>query len=211
VPALLQRGVAALVALQPETGAWFHEYGNPFATATALQALHLARAAGTEVPREAVDRGLRALASDRTPQGAFTYGHTTRGAPRASVEAAAGRMPLCELGLFVWGGSDQQKLHAAVAAGHRHHGLLAAVRKYDDHADRHGYGGFFFWFDMLARTEATLALADGAARAELLAAQKALVLDLPELDGCFVDSHELGRTYGTAMALLCLHAIATAP
>jgi hypothetical protein len=29
-------------------------------------------------------------------------------------------------------------------------------------------------------------------------------LKLPELDGCFVDSHELGRVYGTAMALLCL-------
>jgi hypothetical protein len=28
------------------------------------------------------------------------------------------------------------------------------------------------------------------------------MLRLPELDGCFVDSHELGRCYGTAMALL---------
>ena len=27
---------------------------------------------------------------------------------------------------------------------------------------------------------------------------------LPEIDGCFVDSHEIGRCYGTAMALLCL-------
>ena len=31
--------------------------------------------------------------------------------------------------------------------------------------------------------------------------QKLLV---PEIDGCFVDSHELGRCYGTAMALLSL-------
>ena len=37
---------------------------------------------------------------------------------------------------------------------------------------------------------------------------KKLVLDLPEFDGCFVDSHELGRAYGTAMALLCLAALA---
>ncbi len=208
---LLQRGVGALLALQPETGAWFHEYGNPFATATALQALHVARAAGADVPQQVIDRGLRALAQNRTADGAFTYGHTASGEPRASIEGSAGRMPLCELGLFLFGGSDDARLHAAVNAGHRHHPLLAAVRKYDDHADRHGYGGFFFWFDMLARTEATVCLADAAVRGELLAAQRRLVLELPEFDGCFVDSHELGRAYGTAMALLCLHTIATAP
>ena len=35
-----------------------------------------------------------------------------------------------------------------------------------------------------------------------------LVLDLPEFDGAFVDSHELGRSYGTARALLCLDGLA---
>ena len=145
----VQRGVAALVALQPETGVWFHEYGNPFAIATALQALGCARQSGVDVPQESIDRGLRALAMNRTAAGAFSYGHTASGKPRASVEAAAGRMPLCELGLYLFGASDQGRLRAAVEAGQRHHGLLAAVRKYDDHADRHGYGGFFFWFDML--------------------------------------------------------------
>ncbi|MGB3967878.1 MAG: hypothetical protein WBO45_14185, partial [Planctomycetota bacterium] len=200
------RGVGALLALQPETGVWFHEYGNPFAIATALQALHGARAAGVEVPQDNIDRGLKALAMNRTAEGAFSYGHTANGKPRATVEAAAGRMPLCELGLFLFGGSDQGKLLAAVEAGHRHHGLLAAVRKYDDHADRLGYGGFFFWFDLLARCEAIRQLEDAGKRQELLAAQRALVLELPEFDGCFVDSHELGRAYGTAMALLCLEA-----
>ncbi len=202
---LLLRGVGALLALQPETGVWFHEYGNPFAIATALQALHGAKLAGVDVPQENIDRGLRALAMNRTAEGAFTYGHTENGKPRASLEAAAGRMPLCELGLFLFGASDESKLRASIDVGHRHHGLLAAVRKYDDHADRLGYGGFFFWFDMLARTDATLQLTDQATRVPLLKAQRQLVLELPEFDGCFVDSHELGRAYGTAMALLCLH------
>ena len=116
-------------------------------------------------------------------------------------------MPLCELALFLFGASDQTKLQAALATGFRHHELLAAVRKYDDHADRHGYGGFFFWFDMLGRAEAILQLTDAAERGKLVAQQKKLVLDLPEFDGCFVDSHELGRCYGTAMALLCLDAL----
>lgn len=204
---LLQRGVGSLIALQPETGVWFHEYGNPFAIATALQALHAAKRCGIEVPQDNVDRGLRALAMDRTAEGGFTYGQTTNGNPQVKIEAAAGRMPLCELALFLFAGSDQDKLRAAVQAGHRHHDLMAAVRKYDDHASPLGYGGFFFWFDMLARTEATLQIADAKVRGDLLAAQKKLVLALPEFDGCFVDSHELGRAYGTAMALLCLHAM----
>ncbi|MBL8730709.1 MAG: hypothetical protein JNM25_19985 [Planctomycetes bacterium] len=207
----IRSAIAALIALQPDTGVWFHEYGNPFAIATALQALACARAQGFEVPQDTVDKGLRALAMNRTDKGAFTYGQTRAGrAPRESVEAAAGRMPLCELGLYLHGGSDQARLLASVEAGLQHHGLLAAVRKYDDHADRLHYGGFFFWFDMLGRSEAIAALTDADARHRLAAQQHELILKLPEFDGCFVDSHELGRCYGTAMALLCLDTLARA-
>lgn len=207
----IHSAIAALIALQPETGVWFHEYGNPFATATALQALAFAKAQGFEVPQDHIDKGLRALAFNRTDKGAFTYGQTREGrTPRESVEAAAGRMPLCELGLYLHGASDQTKLLASVEAGLLHHGFLAAVRKYDDHADKLHYGGFFFWFDMLGRTEAIAELAAADARHRLAAQQHELVLKLPEFDGCFVDSHELGRCYGTAMALLCLDTLARA-
>jgi len=207
----MRRGVAALIALQPETGAWFHEYGNPFAIATALQALHGARAAGYAVPEENIAKGLRALAFNRAEDGAFSYGHTRPGRkPRANLRGAAGRMPLCELGLYLFEASDQERLLAAIEAGQRHHGLLAAVRKYDDHADRLGYGGFFFWFDMLGRVEAIAEVADDARRKPLAAAAHELVMGLPEFDGCFVDSHELGRCYGTAMALLCLDVLGRA-
>jgi hypothetical protein len=207
----IRRGVAALIALQPETGVWFHEYGNPFAIATALQALHGARAAGVEVPQENIDKGVKALAFNRNEQGAFSYGQTRPGRkPRASLEAAAGRMPLCELALYLFGASDQARLLAAVESGERFHGLLAEVRKYDDHANRYGYGGFFFWFDMLGRAEAIAELADDGRRRELAGALHARVISLPEVDGCFVDSHELGRCYGTALALLCLDTLARA-
>lgn len=207
----VRRGVAALIALQPETGAWFHEYGNPFAIATALQALHGAKGQGFEVPQDNIDKGLKALAFNRAGDGAFSYGQTRPGRkPRAKIEAAAGRMPLCELSLYLFGASDQDKLLAAIEAGERHHGLLAAVRKYDDHADRLGYGGFFFWFDMLGRAEAIAELKDEKKRRRLAAAQHQLVMELPEFDGCFVDSHELGRCYGTAMALLCFDVLARA-
>ncbi|MBL9078047.1 MAG: hypothetical protein JNL08_11120 [Planctomycetes bacterium] len=208
--AALPLAVGALLALQPETGVWFHEYGNPFAIATALQALAAAREHGADVDQTKVDRGVRALLQNRTAQGAFTYGHTTDGPPHASVPSAAGRMPLCELALCLHGASDQARLRAAIDAGIEHHAKLAAVRKYDDHADALGYGGFFFWFDVLGRCEAIARLEDADARRRLAADQRAVVLALPEFDGCFVDSHELGRSYGTAMALLCLRALAVA-
>lgn len=207
----IRRSVAALLALQPDTGVWFHEYGNPFAIATALQALHGVQQAGFEVPADNIERGLRALLVNRTEDGAFSYSQTRPGRkPRTNLQGAAGRMPLCELALYLHGESDQQRLQAAVDAGARHHDLLAAVRKYDDHASRLGYGGFFFWFDMLGRAEAIAALDDAESRRRHAGRMRELVLALPEFDGAFVDSHELGRCYGTAMALLCLDVLARA-
>lgn len=199
--------VAALIALQPESGVWFHEYGNAFAIATALQALAAAGRLGQPVDEGAVSRGLVALQQCRTEDGAYSYSHPGRRPPRATRIAAAGRMPLCELARSLWGKATASEVQEALAAAFEHHAALAAVRKYDDHADRHGYGGFFFWFDMLGRTEALMSLPQSAQRELWRGQQRKLILDLPEFDGCFVDSHELGRSYGTAMALLCLFSL----
>ena len=144
------------------------------------------------------------MRSTRGEDGTFAYGFRGAGAP---PQFSVGRSPLCELSLLLTGGSDQERLAHAIELSFEHHPVLEKIRKYDDHADRHGYGGFFFWFDMLGRTEATLQLTAADARQRLAKAQRDLVLQLPEFDGGFVDSHELGRGYGTAMALLCLHAL----
>ncbi len=200
----LAKLVKAILELQPASGQWFHEYSNPFATATVLQALALAREAGVQVDTRRVNRGIGALKRCRGDSGGFTYGSVRRGRPRVDVRGAAGRMPLCELALLLWGESDQQKLQHAIQMSFEHHQLMESVRKYDDHASRYGYGGFFFWFDMLGRTDAILALTDKEQRKRHLQRQRDIILSIPEIDGCFVDSHELGRTYGTAMALICL-------
>lgn len=196
--------VGQLCDLQEESGAWFHEYPNPFVMATVLLALHEAKQAGVTVPEDIARHGAEALLRCRAENGAFPYGFAARPPKSVHVVGAAGRMPLCELALLRWGKSDQTKLAAALVAAFEHHDVLAAVRKYDDHADRYGYGGFFFWYDMRARGEAIGALVDSDLRQGYARRQTELVVALPEIDGCFVDSHELGRCYGTAMALLCL-------
>ncbi len=199
----LETAVQHLFAMQPGSGAWFHEYPNPFVTAEVLIALDRARQIGIEVDDAKIARGLVALQQSRAKSGAISYGFGR--SPGSALEPAAGRMPLCELALLRFGKSTQKDLEHALEAAFEHHGLLADVRKYDDHANRYAYGGFFFYFDMLGRTRAIGALDDADLRGRLAKTQYDLIFkDLPEIDGCFVDSHELGRTYGTAMALLCL-------
>ncbi|MEM7198958.1 MAG: hypothetical protein AAF628_01745 [Planctomycetota bacterium] len=205
----LQRAVDALVEQQLKAGGWSHEYANPFATATVLLALADARDAGIEFPTAVIDRGVASLLRCRNKSGAYSYGQTREGStPRASVIAAAGRMPLCEAALTAWRPRPAEDLAEALKAAFDHHPLLEAIRKYDDHADRHGYGGFFFWYDVAGRVRAIEQVEDPAQRRALAERQRAAILEIPEFDGCFVDSHELGRVYGTASALWSLARLA---
>lgn len=195
--------------LQLNNGSWFHEYPNAFVTATALIALRDARdLAGVTLDDSRVNLGLKRLENQRFANGAWPYGTRREGEenPRRiePVPASAGRIPLCELARFRWGAVSSEELARAAATGIEHHELLAKALKYDNHTSTYAYGGFFFWYDMQARSEAIAAIADTATRQALAEKQRNLILSLPEIDGCFIDSHELGRCYGTAMALLSL-------
>ena len=75
-------------------------------------------------------------------------------------------MPLCELGLWQWGGSDDQRLQFALNASFENHKHLAVSYKYDNHTDTMAYGGFFFWYDMRSRAEALNFMSDNKLRSE---------------------------------------------
>ncbi|HXX92407.1 MAG TPA: hypothetical protein VEN81_02160, partial [Planctomycetota bacterium] len=188
--------VRRMCELQKASGTWFHEYDNPFVTATALHALLEARKAGLEVPEATIKKGVAALKSTRSA-GMFSYEFPGKG---GEPEGAAGRAPFCEFALYLAGQSKKEAVASALAASFKYHPLLEKVRKYDDHADAHHNGGFFFWYDQYGRALAASGTGDGAA----LEKEKEIVLSIAEIDGGWVDSHELGRTYGTAMALLTL-------
>ena len=205
----IPRIIKSLETIQSRRGSWYHEYSNPFATATALLALHDATQYGYSVDAERSKKGSAVLASQRYRNGAFPYttknkSNSSRNANRAVQIQSAGRMPLCELALFHVGESSEEKLVAAVQASFDLHASLAKSYKYDNHTSTAHYGGFFFWYDMRSRCEAIQSVKDANERAKFVKKQRALIMALPELDGCFVDSHELGRVYGTAMALICL-------
>ena len=203
----LQSAVKDLEQFQAPSGGWFHEYRNPFVSGTALVALALARDAGAVVDPEQIDRGLQTLRGERLNNGAFPYS-SRRGVQGEGtlndVRGGVGRMPICELGLWMWNASNDSALAAAVARSFEYHELMQKALKYDDHTDVLAYGGFFFWYGVYGRSLAINRLSDEVQRSDFLAQQRQLILSLPEIDGCFVDSHELGRCYGTAMALLSL-------
>lgn len=186
-----------LLELQKATGTWYHEYDNPFVTASALLALEEARAAGVDIPAAPLKKGLAALKSTRDRRGAFAYNFPGRGGP---AEQGSGRIPICELALLRGGESTPDALSAALELSFKHQGLLERIRKYDDHADAWQNGGFFYWYGQHGRALA----AKAAGSKDALAKQKEIVLATQEFDGCWVDSHELGRVYGTSMALLTL-------
>ena len=201
--------VAALESVQSRRGGWYHEYNNPFVTATALIALYQAHDAGVAVDSAKVEKGVESLGRDRFGNGAFPYKsskRTNRQKPggKRQIAQSAGRMPLCELGLWYWGSSSDALLVGAIESSFEGQEGLSKSLKYDDHTSTFGYGGFFFWYDMRARSEAISRIKDAAARAKFAKRQRAIIMALPEIDGCFVDSHELGRVYGTSMALLSL-------
>ena len=79
---------------------------------------------------------------------------------------------------------------------------LERISKCDFHTDGE-LGGFFFWHAVFHTTEAI----NGAPENSQAGHRKAMldhVLKIGEFDGSFLDSHEFGKSYGTAMALMTL-------
>ncbi len=203
----LQLFIKDLAKRQQNDGSFRHEYRNPFVTASVLHALKLAAAQGAKIPKDLVSRALISLQHSRAKNGGFTYSQFSgRSLPRVALIRAAGRMPLCESALFAWGASDKKRLKFALDTALKYHQEMERARKYDDHTPPNIYGGFFYFYDLWGRALAQRTLASKSPKlAE--AFQKDLqkrVLAISEIDGTFIDSHELGRSYGTAMALLCL-------
>lgn len=194
--------VAAAARRQRPSGFFAHEYENAFATGAVVQELLAARQAGATVPTEVTDKAAAALLTARTRNGAYVYGGNAGDGDEGSLKDAAGRMPLCEGALLQLGRSDLDKLRFSLQNFWDHMARLETVRRNDYHSDGE-LAGFFFFHSVYHATEVVALLPEDERTAHW---QRFLTLlqQVPELDGSFLDSHELGRSYGTAMALLTL-------
>lgn len=206
----IERSLALLASVQASGGDFYHEYSNPFVTASALWAMKESETLGARLDASSVEAGIAALKKCRFANGGWTYSTPREGtaentdANKARTIGSAGRMPLCEGAMAVWDRADNDALTKSINTAFELHDSMDVARKYDDHTSSYSYGGFFFWYCMESRTDAILKVADSNVRKSMAAKQRDIVMAIPEIDGCFVDSHEIGRSYGTAMALLCL-------
>jgi hypothetical protein len=196
----LNRLVQRVAAIQDSQGYWAHEYPNPFITGVVVHALETARKAGAEVPGPIYRRAAEALLFTRGSGGRQTY--RLDGQPPDNEKSSMSRTAICELALQECGKLEMKDVAAGVEAYWKFVDRLEAVRLCDYHSDGR-LAGFFYFHAGFHTLEAARALG-GPEREATQKRFRERILAIPEWDGSFVDSHEIGKSYGTAMALLML-------
>jgi hypothetical protein len=95
-----------------------------------------------------------------------------------------------------------RKLNFALTNYQQYFEQFEKIHKCDFHTDGE-LGGFFFFHDLFHATEAVKLLpAKGQTPFRKWFVEK--LTALPEMDGAFLDDHELGKSCSTAYALLAL-------
>ena len=203
----LDRLVKRAAEIQVVSSGFFgHEYPNAFCTGAMMWSLYLAKKLGIQVSDDMLRLGVKALLSARRKDGSFSYGGSARGRRGGSITSnlknSSARMPICESVLHVLGSSDPKKVKFAFETFLKYIDKIERVRKCDFHSDGQ-LGGFFFWHALYHSSEAK-GILEPAMKLRVEKAILKVVSTIPEIDGSFIDSHELGKSYGTAMALLVM-------
>jgi hypothetical protein len=131
-------------------GIFAHEYPNPFVSATVLHALRAAQKAGANVNPAALKAVRRPSRRPATTKVASPTAPARVIATRRSPRAAC---PPATLALL----SEASRIRATSSPPSKRRSSTTdsyeAVRKYDDHAPPHRIGGFFFFWNMLTRSQ----------------------------------------------------------
>jgi len=194
--------VGDVAARQHDQGFWAHEYTNAFCTAAMVEGLVAAREAGVRIPKDVLEKANKALLSARRKNGSFSYGGTAGRGRLSDLKNASTRMPMCEAALCALGASDGERVEAAFAAFWKHLPSIEAVRRTDFHTDGEIAG--FMFFHSIYHTSEAIAFLPEDRRAPMHRRLLERLRTYSEIDGTFMDSHEMGRSYATSMALLVI-------
>lgn len=189
--------VKSIELVQKKDGLWSHEYNNPFTTAAVLNCLVAGRKEGAPVPDGLLKKGAEGLAKQRGKDGGYTYGAGR--APSGHKDSMA-RMAVCELALYACGIGSLEAIDAGLEAWWTHYQRFENIRVCDFHTDGE-LAGFFFFHGFFHSTEAAMVVKGRKDQQKKFLDE---LVKLPEMDGSFIDDHELGKSYATSMALLAL-------
>jgi hypothetical protein len=172
-------------------------------TAPALLALARAKDAGFAVNSQALEAGRAALLKMRGEAGVYTYTYPVPISFK-TADQSLGRGCVCEHALRRLGAVAADDLEAPIARFLKDRGeLRMPVKLSAGWLPPRAVSSYFYFY---AYDHAARAIADhGEKAAERLAVLRDDVLQVGEADGSWVDYEEIGKPYGTAMALHILH------
>jgi hypothetical protein len=218
-----QKGVEFLLGGQCPNGAWSYSHrfnaswrggfgGWPktttgrvhsMNTGPALLCLAWARKRGLDVDQRALNRAIKVLKKMRVDPGVYTY---TYPVPLnfSKPDQSIARGPVCEHALFAAGATSRKNLHTAVKRFLQYRDALRIpVKLNKSWGNPHCFSSYFYFYAYYHAALAIRALGKRTA-APLLKSLRDDILAVPEMDATWVDYHQGGKPYGTAMALLVL-------
>jgi hypothetical protein len=170
-------------------------------TGPSLEALVRASKAGFAVDADALARGKTALLAMRASPGAYTYTWPKTLVHDAPDESIA-RGPSCEHALHLLGATSGTDLRATLDLFMKYRKELRLPAKLNPAWNNpHAFSSYFCFF---AYYHAARAMTDVVGTRAMLVALRKDVLDMVEADGTWLDCEDIGKPYGTAMALMVL-------
>ena len=181
---------------------------STFMTAPTLQALFAAAAQGFKVDPDVVDRALDSLEDARLDSGAFqysTYPRSKTGKGFEDVPGAVGRMPVCEVTLYLAGRGKVERIRSSLEAFFEHWGELEKRRKKTGtHEPPYMIAPYYFFFAHYYAAQA-IELLPMKLRAAYRQRLYKLLWKVRELDGGWNDRvFERSKNYSTAMTVLAI-------
>lgn len=221
IVATMGRILKGLDTLQTPDGGWSYldfeaplqkpTSSNSFTTATVLLGLYEARQAGVEVPQKMIDKAVKYLWRNRTPDGNYWYSIGWQYHPAGQINRPQGssmRNQSCNLVLHLF---DPERMgRAEMLTGlaqlrDNHRFAIAALRRPVPHSSWYHVSGYFYLYGYQYAALVLDQLTD-ADRQEFWPFVAEAILKTRQPDGSFWDypTYDYHKYYGTGYALIAL-------
>ncbi|MFI5402035.1 MAG: hypothetical protein ACHQ1G_03790 [Planctomycetota bacterium] len=191
---------------------------NSFTTATVLIGLKEAQAAGIEVPQKMLDKAVKYLWRNRTPQGNYWYSIDWQWSPNGQINREQGssmRNQSCNLALHLFEPEKLGRKEMRVGLQQlrdNHRFAAAGLRRPQPHSSFYAVSGYFYLYgyQYAALVLDTLPEED---RKEFWPFVAESILKTRQPDGSFWDypTYDYHKYYGTGYALIALSRCPPAP